>query len=359
VGRRVRRILVSGAGGSASANFVHSLRLAEEPFYVVGIDTSPYHLELAPVDARYLVPRADDPAYLSTLNELVAAERIDFLHAQPEGEVAFLARHRDEVQAGTFLPRTETIELCQDKARFADAVRAAGLPSPEFAHVGSEDELSAATEQIVQTHEKAWVRAVRGAGARASLPVTTPEQAVSWMRYWVEVKGLEPRDFMVTQFLPGREFAFQSLWQEGRLVTSQARERVEYLFGSLVPSGQTSTPSVARTVRRADVNELAITAIRALDPKATGVFCADLKEDEHGVPLLTEINAGRFFTTSNFFAVAGLNMPYEYVRLGLGETPAGLPERDGLEEGLYWVRMIDMGYALVREGEWTSQEVAT
>lgn len=326
---------------------------------MVGTDTSPYHLELAPVEARYIVPRADDPAYLSTLNRLLAAERIDFLHAQPDAEVGFLARHRAEVGARTFLPRTETIELCQDKARFADAVRAAGLPSPEFAHVRSEDELRAATKRILQRHGKAWVRAVHGAGARASLPVTSPEQAVSWLRYWVEVKGLAPSDFMVTQFLPGREFAFQSLWQDGRLVTSQARERVEYLFGNLVPSGQTSTPSVARTVRRADVNELAIAAIHALDPNATGIFCADLKEDEHGVPLLTEINPGRFFTTSNFFAVAGLNMPYEYVRLGLGESPADLPERDGLEEGLYWVRMIDMGYGLVREGEWTSREVGT
>lgn len=320
---------------------------------------SRFHLELAPVDARYVVPRAGDPAYLSALNDLIAAERIDFVHAQPDGEVAFLARHREQVDAPTFLPRTETIELCQDKAGFADAVRAAGLPSPEFFHVESEEELRAATGEILAAHAKAWVRAVRGAGARASLPVTTPDQAVSWMRYWVETRGLEPRDFMVTQFLPGREFAFQSLWHEGRLLTSQARERVEYLFGSLVPSGQTSTPSVARTVRRADVNELAISAIRALDPQATGIFCADLKEDEHGAPLLTEINAGRFFTTSNFFAVAGLNMPYEYVRLGLGEEPGGLPERDGLEEDLYWVRMIDMGYKLVREGEWTSREVAT
>ncbi|MDQ5820802.1 MAG: ATP-grasp domain-containing protein [Actinomycetota bacterium] len=290
---------------------------------------------------------------------MIAAERIDFVHAQPDGEVAFLARHRDDVDAATFLPRTETVDLCQDKARFADAIRAAGLPSPEFFHVESEDDLREETARILGGHAKAWVRAVRGAGARASLPVTTPEQAVSWMRYWVETRGLEPRDFMVTQFLPGREFAFQSLWQEGRLVTSQARERVEYLFGSLVPSGQTSTPSVARTVRRDDVNELAIAAIHALDPNATGIFCADLKEDERGVPLLTEINAGRFFTTSNFFAVAGLNMPYEYVRLGLGETAGELPERDGLEEGLYWVRMIDMGYKLVPDGDWASREVAT
>jgi hypothetical protein len=51
----MRRILVTGAGGLAAANFVHSLRLASEPFYVVGTDTSKFHLELAPVDERYLL----------------------------------------------------------------------------------------------------------------------------------------------------------------------------------------------------------------------------------------------------------------------------------------------------------------
>ena len=74
-----------------------------------------------------------------------------------------------------------------------------------------------------------------------------------------------------------------------------------------------------RTVHREDVNELASRAVTAVDPEATGVFCVDLKEDEGG-RLVTEINAGRFFTTSNFLAEAGANMPYSYVRLALGET---------------------------------------
>ena len=157
---------------------------------------------------------------------------------------------------------------------------------------------------------------------------------------------------MISEFLPGREFAFQSLWHDGSLVESQTRERVEYLFGSLVPSGQTSTPSVARTVQRPDVAEIATKAVRAIDPNANGVFCADLKEDASGRPRVTEINAGRFFTTSNFFATAGLNMPYDYLRLAAGHA---VPERiEPLEEGLYWIRMVDMGYRLVREGEWRS-----
>jgi carbamoyl-phosphate synthase large subunit len=353
----VRRILVTGAGGAAAANFVHSLRLAADPFHVVGSDTSKYHLELAPVDSRYLLPRAEDPAYLGELNALIEAERIDLVHPQPEQEVLTLSRNAELVKTATFLPSPATIAICQDKATFAATITEAGLPAPRFARADSEETLLEATASILETREQAWIRAVRGAGARASLPVDSPEQALAWARYWVERRGLSIDDFMVSEFLPGREFAFQSLWLDGQLVTSAARERLEYVFGHLMPSGQSSSPSVARTVHREDVNDLASRAVAAVDAKATGVFCVDLKEDEEGRPLVTEINAGRFFTTSNFIAEAGANMPYEYVRLALDESPDGLPKFDAVEPDLYWVRMIDMGYKLVREGEWTSRRV--
>jgi biotin carboxylase len=353
----MRRILVTGAGGAPAANFVHSLRLAPEPFHVVGTDTSTYHLELAPVDARYLLPRADDPGYLDELNAVVEAEGAEVVHPQPEQEVLLLAREHERVRAATFLPSAEAVAICQDKATFAGRMEGAGLPTPRFARPKDEESLREATASILEGREQAWVRAVRGAGARASLPVSSPDQAVAWVRYWDERRGLGFADFMVSEFLPGREFAFQSVWQDGRLVTSAARERLEYVFGHLMPSGQSSSPSVARTVHREDVNELASLAVAAVDPEATGVFCVDLKEDEGGRPLVTEINAGRFFTTSNFLAEAGANMPYSYVRLALGESLNGLPRFDAVDADLYWVRMIDMGFKLVREGEWQSRRV--
>ena len=155
---------------------------------------------------------------------------------------------------------------------------------------------------------------------------------------------------MASEMLPGREFAYQSVWQDGTLVAGQCRERVEYLYGHLTPSGQTSTPAVARTVRAPEVDDVALAAIRALDARPHGVFCVDLKQDASGQPKATEINAGRFFTTSNFFAAAGLNMPDLLVRSALGErlTPLG---SSPLPPDLYWIRMVDMGYVLVAGDE--------
>jgi biotin carboxylase len=350
----VRRILVTGAGGAPAANFVDSLRQANEEFHIVGADASPFMVELAAVETRYVIPRADDEAYIDELNSVIEAEGVEFVHPQPDQEVALLARRRAELRTRTFLPSPETVDLCQDKARLTMTLRDAGLRTPRFAVATSRESLVAAASSVVREHGRAWVRARRGAGSRAALPVSSGELAGNWADYWVNERGLAYADFMVSEFLPGPEFAYQSLWRGGELVSAGVRERVEYLFGHLFPSGQSSSPSVARTVDRPDVEETAAAAVRAADPEADGVFCVDLKEDGAGRPLVTEINAGRFFTTSNFFARAGLNMPYWYVKLGLGEELPELPP-SGLDEGIYWIRMIDVGYKLVRDGEWTSR----
>jgi carbamoyl-phosphate synthase large subunit len=166
------------------------------------------------------------------------------------------------------------------------------------------------------------------------------------VEWWVDERGLAIADFMAAERLPGAEFAYQSVWKDGALIAGQARERVEYLYGHLTPSGQTSTPAVARTIAVPEVDRVAQQAILVLDPSPQGVYCADLKTASDGTVKVTEINAGRFFTTSNFFAAAGLNMPDLLMRCALGEDPTPLPSSP-LPPDLYWIRMVDMGYVLV------------
>ncbi|GIV61744.1 MAG: hypothetical protein KatS3mg044_0610 [Rhodothermaceae bacterium] len=351
----MKRILITGAGGTASGNFIASLRMSGESFHLVGVDTNPYHLACADVEARYVVPRCDDPAYPRVLAEIIRRERIDLVHPQPDVEVAFLSTHRNAIPTRLLLPSETAIRTCHDKMACNEALVRAGVPVPFSVRLASLDALSACFATLSDASEKVWVRAVRGAGSRAALPVTTPEQAAGWIRYWIEEKGLQPADFMLAEYLPGREFAFQSLWYRGELVTSMARERMEYLMGNLMPSGQSSSPSVARTVHRDDVNDVATRAVRAVDPEPHGVYCVDLKENAAGQPCVTEINPGRFFTTSNFFSAAGCNMPWYYVRLALGGALPEMPRYNPLPADLYWVRGVDRAPRLFRGEAWDAR----
>jgi len=346
----VTTLLLTGAGGSAAANFHEALRRSDRGYFVVGADVSPVRLHLSRTDARVVIPGVNDGSYLEALCAVIDRWQVDVLHPQPDPEVQAVSRLRDELPTATYLPSREAIVAAADKSVLARILAEQGIAVPVTVHFSAMRTVREQTDELLAGHERAWIRARVGAGARAALPVRSGRQAEAWVAWWVSEKGMKPEDFTASELLPGREFAYQSVWQNGELVAGQARERLEYLYGHLTPSGQTSTPAVARTVTIPVVDQTACAAIKALDPNPRGVYCVDLKEGADGRPKVTEINAGRFFTTSNFFAAAGLNMPDMLVRCAAGEQLERLGSSP-LEADLYWIRMVDMGYVLVSGDE--------
>ncbi|MFX1475572.1 MAG: hypothetical protein ACFFCO_08890 [Promethearchaeota archaeon] len=359
----MRRILLTGAGGPAGVNFVEALRLASEPFFVIGTDINRWHLELSNADKTFIVPRCSDPSYIDVLNHIIDVDKIDFLHPQPDVEVRVISENRERLHAKTFLPSKDTVRVCQDK--YLSAVRwdKNGVPVARAIDLRDEhlvDDLARAFDELGNT---IWIRAKTGAGGRGSTPADSLEVAEHWIRYW-RGRG-KPWDFFAQEYLPGDNIAFQSVFLDGEPVTSQARQRLEYIYPYLAPSGITGTPAVAKTIHSDKVNSTAIQAVQAIDEKASGIFCVDLRDNKDGEPHPTEINCGRFFTTSAFFAHLGAklsllyaNMPFVYVKLGFGESLGESPPRtNAVPAGYYWIRHIDCGHHLVKEGEWSSELV--
>jgi len=340
----MKRIICTGVGGSAGNNFIKSLRMAEEKIYIVGLDCSKYYAKLSQADKTYISPKYDDPDYIPFLNGLIAAESIEFLHAQPDTEVKVISDNREKINAKTFLPSKKAIDIAQDKFVFNRLMGQFKVPVPETIEIDDDP------KYVYASTGKWWLRARRGAGSLAALPVSSHAQIMMWIDYW-KTRGLDIEDFILCDFLPGKEYAFQSIWKDGELITSAARQRIEYLFQNRMPSGQSSTPTIAKSVHNTRVNQVALSGILTLDQKATGVFCVDLKENEKGVPCITEINAGRFFTTCNFFAEAGSNMPYYYVKLAYEEDLPDLPKYNAVPKDLFFIRQMDCGSAIVKEDE--------
>lgn len=351
-----KTILVTGAGGSAAYNFIHSLKIAKENIDVIGVDTNKEHLALSNADFKYLVPpNSNKNKYIEALNSIIEKHNVDLVHPQPDPEVYFIGKNRHLINTRTFLPSLETIENCQNKLKAINIFKRNSVRVAESYLINNENDLIKSFNKLKNKHQKIWIRATKGAGSKAALPVTELEHAKFWIDYWEKNKSLGYGNFMASEFLPGKEFAFQSIWKNGKIITSQARERKEYVFGNLTPSGQSSSPSVAVTVNRDDINEIATKAILSIDKKATGIFCVDIKENSDGKPCIIEINPGRFFTTSNFFSVAGCNMPYYYLKLALGEKLPDIKQYNALKQNLYWLRIIDMGFKLI-DNKWDIDE---
>jgi predicted ATP-grasp superfamily ATP-dependent carboligase len=332
------RVLILGAGGAAGVNFTRALRRSEVPYYLIGTDVNAHRLLLPDLDERHAIDRADSDSHGDSIRAIVDQSGPDLIYAQADSEVRYLIDHPHPL--ATMLPAPAAWRIAGDKMGLNAWLDELGIPVPRSIPADNPD-APEVFEELRRQSGKVWVRARTGAGSKAALPVATYRQMANWIDYWCEFRHLRPADFMMCEFLPGDDYAHQSLWHKGRLVTSVARQRLEYVFGEQMPSGQSSTPSVARIVHNPTLNALAESAVKAIDPAPNGVYGVDCKTDAAGMIRVTEINVGRFYTTSDFYAAAGCNLPDLLVRAGLGLEAEPPAQRDPIRAGVTWIRSLD------------------
>ena len=350
----MKQVLITGAGGPAGINFVMSLRIAPEKMMLTGTEADEYFLHLASTDKKYLIPKANEEGYVERLNGIIRKEKIEFIHPQPDVEVAIVSENREKLEANVFLPSKKTVRACQDKLESADLWRKKDVPVAKVLELRGESDIDKAFEEF---GKPIWIRARHGAGGKGSTPAYNRDTASSWVKYW-KARNMGWK-FIAQENLPGRNMGFHSLWKEGELVTSMARERLEYIYPHLAPSGITGTPAVQKTIHEDAVNQIGTESVLAIDPNFNGIACVDLKENKDGVPCVTEINAGRMFTTSYFFSYASkmlrndflANIPYLYTKLAYRENIPNIQKYNILPENVYWVRHMDAPARLIKDGK--------
>jgi carbamoyl-phosphate synthase large subunit len=350
----MKRVLVTGSGGPAGINFSKSLRIAPEEMFLVGTEANEHYTTLAITDKTFLIPGATVDSYIERLNEVIEREKVEFVHAQPDIEVTVISENRERLKAATLLPSKKAVRICQDKFQSAQVWKQKGIPVPKTMELRNNADVERAFQEI---GSPLWIRAKHGAGGTGSTPALNKETASSWISYW-RARG-KNWEFIAQEYCKGRNIGFHSLWKDGELVVSMARERLQYFYPHLAPSGITGTPSVQKTIHDDKTNRIGAEAVLAIDPDFSGIACVDLKENDEGMPCPTEINAGRMFTTSFFFSYASkilnnnfhANVPYLYLKVAYGENLPDIPKHNVLPAGLYWIRHFDAPAKLVKDGE--------
>lgn len=342
----MNRILVTGAGGSPSVNFTRSLRQSNNSYYIVGTDADKYYLQRAEVDTRYLAPAASDTKYIDFLNYIIAEEKIEFVHAQNDVEVAFLSENREKINAKTFFPAKETVNILQDKFESFKVWEKAGIKVPRTVLLSHDTDL----QELLDSFGGAmWIRAISGAGGRGSLPVYDVKTAKNWLDFH-EKNGSRDGNFTASELLEPETVTWMSIWKDGELIVAQGRKRLYWELSKVSPSGVTGATGTGLTYSDQDLDAIAEKAVRSIDPSPTGLFGVDMAYDKNGIPNPTEINIGRFFTTHQFFTSAGLNMPEIFVELALHQKRPVLDNvKNPLADGLVWIRGIDFEPVLSNE----------
>ncbi|MCC7484943.1 MAG: ATP-grasp domain-containing protein [Burkholderiales bacterium] len=299
------------------------------------------------MDRRYLLP-VSDTAFGAELRRIIKAERIDLVIPTGDADVLRLASIRNKLGCRVYLPKKATIDRCNDKYSVTQLLRGRRIPVPLTFPIESLDKVDAVFQRFAP-RTKLWCRVRGGAGSYAAIPVRSPEQVRGWIEYWEQMRAVPPGSFTLSEYLPGRDFCVQCLWDNGTLVLAKMAERITY-FDTGSPSGVSSMPTIAKTFFDRRVLQNCRRAIRAVDPGATGVFFVDIKENDMGEPCITEINAGRFATMTNLHDLTGKhNMAVLAVRIALGER-IRIRGASDFAEGNYVVRSVDTEPFIIGKG---------
>ena len=335
-------VLLLGADGNAGRNYTKCLKMVlHNNVLIIGTGYNKYQLVDCGVD-RYI--NISNFEHDQTIYDILQYEQPDFIHAQPEEEVEYLCNN--SVTAEVFGKNELERKFYQNKALVQQTL---GFHSHSLDTLISikttQDNFNWVLDHS-HTGVGFWVRANNGSGSKYAMPVKGLHQAFQWFEFLkLQGKVNDESEMILSEYLPGKEYAVQLFYIDGELYHAQARERVEHFFAKQMVSGQSSTPSVARTTDRPEVYFAAIDAINkcsdylGVDPN--GIYGVDMRYNVENEPVVTEVNYGRYFTTSDFFAEYGMNTPVAellYIVDGI------LPEKKiaSIEPDIYWVRGLDM-----------------
>lgn len=336
-----KKIVVTGAGSAQSNATINCLLMADGGEEIIGPGADPVDLMFCRAHRRYLVPHARRPDHKSALLKLLEIERPDMIHFQHDLEVYKALQFRDEIEAlgvKMLVPDFETVDTCVHKYKSWVKFKKAGVKVPENIEIDSRADLQRALRELGDKDGKIWIRAKSiGNGGKGSLAVSDYEEAEKWVdrnNGWGE--------FVAAELLTDRTITWLSMWVNGKLIVAQGRRRHSWAYSAMSPSGVTGITKVCETTSDPMVDEIAVRSIKAIVPEPHGIFGVDMTYDRDGVPNPTEINVSRFFTTIQFFAEAGLNMPAILKDIVLYDKYPNLEKPvNPLPDGLLWLRALD------------------
>ena len=344
------KILITGAGSAQSNGCIHCL-LEDRNDEIIGSGSDRHDLMFCRAHRRYLVPHSTASGYKETLLKLLANERPDMIHFQHDMELAVALTFRDEIEAlglKMIVPDYETIDTCVHKYKSWLKFKAAGLKVPENMVINNDNDLKKALKDLGRANGQIWLRSMSiGNGGKGSLATADYEQGYDWI---TRQKGWG--DFMAAELLTPDSVTWLSIWHEGELIVAQTRRRNAWAYSRIAPSGISGLTKISETVSSPEIDDIAQKACLAVCPRPHGIYGVDMTYDFAGIPNPTEINISRFFTTIEFFARAGLNMPVIFKNLCLyGQKPDLVHKLNPLPNHLLWIRTMDERPILTTEAK--------
>lgn len=327
-------VLLTGAAGAIGMDLAFSLNKAKVG--VFGTEADQDNFSLVSKSCKYYnkvfqAPRAGTVDYINRINEIIDKENIDILIPNPDFEVGFISKIREQIKSPLFLPSHETVQILLSKSLTAQKIE--GL-APKTFEVSNEDELGAA----ISSEKVVWLRPKTGAGGRGSIVVSDSRFGWMWIEYWKK-RGFSS-SWIAQEYLNGANYNVTLIYdRNSNLCGMGMLERLGYIHEAISPTGVTGDVRMAKTVKLAEVVEVAKKAVGLIDKKPVGIFSVDLMGKK-----VSEINP-RFAGRPRLYTLAGANFPAHIVDMELNDNSSYLESKEGYK----LIRQVDIEPVAIKE----------
>ena len=311
------KIIITGACAVSARSVVRSLRISEKfkDATFVGWDMAKtlYGLYEGLFDRIYKVPAVSAPNYRDIISQILEREKPDAIIVVPEVEVLYWSEHPFDVPC--LLPPADFCKLAISKKEVFRVLGPHNLVPKSFQVLKTDimrDNFESPLGYPV------WIR--DASAGTASGKGSFKAENINELRAWAEINtGID--EFQLSQYLPGGNYGVFMIFDNGSLRKLAIAERIDYIMAKVAVSGITGNTCKGRLLNDDSIKKTALKAVDLIceetNSTMNGLVVCDMKADENGVPLVTEINI-RHVAFSSSFANAGFNISEYQLLLALG-----------------------------------------
>ena len=313
------KILITGGGGVTGRAIARSIKLS--PLYggATLISADIYHNEFGIheglFDRCYKMPHVDSASYEAKFRELIDREQPDAVLIMTEKEAIYWGTKKPFFNV--LISPYEFSIVAGNKARLYSVLTEDKLVPQSILYHRNEVEFESIFNNIFSARP-VWVRCYEEgtSSGKGAYLVKSIQDANAWFNINPSINS-----YLVSEVLPGGNYACNLLFYQGKLLQHAIYERLEYFMPHLSPSGITGNISVGKLLNDARILNNSLASIRAVEKhtstRAHGIYTVDLKGDHTNNPLITEINLRHTAATSSF-AQGGCNMAEFQISATLG-----------------------------------------
>jgi len=315
----INKILITGACGVTSRTIARSLRKSQRfnNTKLIGTDVcyNLFGLYEGLFDRIYRVPWEHNALeYKQIMIDICLKEKIDFAIIATELEVLFWTKNSFPV--ATLLPPSQFSRNVISKASLYNILKGTNL-IPKFA-IFDKNSIDLKSLELI-SDPPYWMREYsRGStSGKGSIKINNIDDINAWLMLNPSIDN-----YMVSEFLPGKNIACLLLYNKGKLVKICCYERLEYFMAKTTISGISGNINKGKLINDPAAVKVSTEAIERIcnhtNEIMTGLVTVDLCGDTDGAYKITEINIKQVAAASAFSEINGANISEAYVMTAVG-----------------------------------------